>query len=267
MGPCWSDEADEQVQREELRDQQDVLRAALDHFATLVPEAAATEDLGYLPSRLGVLGVWKIDVLNENYVVEINDDTATLRPLGLVIPIMSTIRELREEDEGQWSMFMGLTFYQPTDVPDAWRNNNEAGLLIDIKISQRCSWDADVNGWTNSLDTVNVGFQLNEDIEPIDTQARRNSNSDKLNKLRDAKSFKKGDSPRSYIYGGGSETTECPLCYEDFDDDKHMAVVTKCKHVWCSSCIIAVCKLAPPDNIGECPTCRVPVRLEDMKRR
>ena len=58
--------------------------------------------------------------------------------------------------------------------------------------------------------------------QPVSIEARRNSDSDKLSKLRNAQSFEaKEDSPRSYIYGGGKETTECPLCFEDFDENEH----------------------------------------------
>ncbi len=261
MGACCSDE---------IEPERTIVPRHEDDFPlnAVAPHEAPVENLEYLPSRLGLFGIWTLKVLDENYVLEIDDNTATLRPQSLVIPIDATVRELREEEEGVWSVYMALTFYQPAGTPDAWRNGPPGPMLLNFKLSQRCFWEPDVNGWRNSLDTVNAMFQRDEDAQPVSIEARRNGNSEKLSKLRDAGSFKaKGDSPRSYIYGGGSETTECPLCFEDFDDDEHMPMVTPCKHVWCSSCIIAVCQLAPPHNCGECPTCRKPVHLENIMRR
>jgi hypothetical protein len=61
--------------------------------------------------------------------------------------------------------------------------------------------------------------------------------------------------------------TECAVCFEDFDDANHMAMVTPCRHVWCSGCIIAVLAVTPPNDKGACPTCRTEVRLGDVRRR
>ena len=235
----------------------------------LVLNAALLEepDINRLPSRLGLLGVWKIDMTaspgRESARIEINDAVVSYR--GLNCPVDACLRELREEEEGNWTVYMSCTFYCPENSPD-WHNGPP--LLVNIQMSNKCTWEASVNGWMNSSSTVNVIYQLDEDA-PFSTTASRNGYSDKIKQLHEAEKYRTksgGDSPH-YIYGGGAQSEECPLCFENFDEDQHMPMVTKCKHVWCSGCIVAVCQLSPPNNTGECPACRASVALAEIRRR
>ena len=213
------------------------------------------------PSTVGIAGVYKIKLNgsdstgNDVVALEVSDDVVLYK--DLTIPLDSCERELRDEGiAGTRTIFMRIVAY----VPDTqWRNGEP--LLEKIEMCARCEFDPVSGNFVNTSDIINIIFQRDNE-PPIDAIATRNGYSDKAKRLSlRATSFKGGG-----IFNAAFTETECLVCFEEFDGDKHMPMAAPCGHTWCSSCIVAVLAFSPPENCGTCPTCRSFVKLEDVKR-
>ena len=208
----------------------------------------------YIPSFVGIAGKWKLKMNDRDQSInlEISDDCVKYKDLN--IPLDFVERELRDEDEEKKTFFMRIVAY----VPDTeWRNGDPS--FEKIELCGTCDYDNIIGVFKLNTDELNATYQKdNEQI--LSTEAVRYRYSDKISQLaQNAQSFKGGNE----VYDTESE---CLVCMEAYDNDKHMAMISPCGHVWCSSCIVAVFKFMPPEDSGNCPVCRMAVRLREVKR-
>lgn len=69
--------------------------------------------------------------------------------------------------------------------------------------------------------------------------------------------------------GGDSPEVECPVCYQEYDQDGKLPRMLECLHVFCTECLqnIRLSPLHPPDPHSppsiSCPLCRHSTPLED----
>lgn len=229
--------------------------------APLAPAPVLNHDIHDMsPSSCGLLGLFKLKLNGPDSVgdavvpLEINDEY--VRYKDCTIPIDSCEREIMDEGvPGTRTLFMRIVAY----VPDTQWSNGDP-LLEKIELCARCEYDPAVGHFVNTADIINVIFQRDAGEPNNDAIATRNGYSDKAKRLAKSQSFK------GNVFNASFTETECLVCFEDFDEEKHMPMAAPCGHMWCSSCIVAVLAFAPPANCGTCPTCRRAVKLGDVKR-
>ena len=60
--------------------------------------------------------------------------------------------------------------------------------------------------------------------------------------------------------------TSCPVCYREWEEEGVTQTQAKCGHAFCLTCVVSVCNMTPPRELGTCPMCRADVALGDLVR-